>query len=225
MNDYLELIKQAALTKSIESEEITFYISEGSFKIITYLKNNIVHFVGETCSKMEIILAGKVTVERIDESGNLMTIAEFLSGEILGGNLLFSKNPHYPMTITAKQPTVILEINKDRLFQLFSDNHEFLKSYLEFVSDHAVILGDRIKHYVNKTIRESIMCYLDYERKKQNSNIIKLGITKKALAEKIGVQRTSLSRELAKMRNEGLIKFDAESIKILTCDDTVKGRS
>jgi len=38
MNDYLELIKQAALTKSIESEEITFYISEGSFKIITYLK-------------------------------------------------------------------------------------------------------------------------------------------------------------------------------------------
>ena len=219
MNDYLELIKQAALTKSIESEEITFYISEGSFKIITYLKNNIVHFVGETCSKMEIILAGKVTVERIDESGNLMTIAEFLSGEILGGNLLFSKNPHYPMTITAKQPTVILEINKDRLFQLFSDNHEFLKSYLEFVSDHATILGDRIKHYVNKTIRESVMCYLDYERRKQNSNNIKLGITKKVLAEKIGVQRTSLSRELAKMRDEGLINFDAESIEVLTCED------
>ena len=225
MNDYLELIKQAALTKSLASEEIIFYISEGSFRITTYCKNNIVHFVGETCSKMEIILAGKVTVERIDESGNLMTIAEFLSGEILGGNLLFSKNPHYPMTITAKQPTVILEINKDRLFQLFSDNHEFLKSYLEFVSDHATILGDRIKHYVNKTIRESIMCYLDYERKKQNSNIIKLGITKKALAEKIGVQRTSLSRELAKMRNEGLIKFDAESIEVLTCEDTVKAGS
>ena len=225
MNDYLELIKQAALTKSLASEEIIFYISEGSFRITTYCKNNIVHFVGETCSKLEIILAGKVAVERIDESGNLMTIAEFLSGEILGGNLLFSKNPHYPMTITAKQPTIILEINKDRLFQLFSDNHEFLKSYLEFVSDHAVILGDRIKHYVNKTIRESIMCYLDYERKKQNSNIIKLGITKKALAEKIGVQRTSLSRELAKMRDEGLIKFDAESIEVLTCEDTVKGRS
>ena len=225
MNDYLELIKQAALTKSIESEEITFYMSEGSFKIITYFKNNIVHFVGETCSKMEIILAGKVTVERIDASGNLMTIAEFLSGEILGGNLLFSKNPNYPMTITAKQPTVILEINKDRWFQLFSDNHEFLKSYLEFVSDHATILGDRIKHYVNKTIRESVMCYLDYERRKQNSNNIKLGITKKALAEKIGVQRTSLSRELAKMRDEGLINFDAESIEVLTCEDTVKAGS
>ena len=79
MNDYLELIKQAALTKSLASEEIIFYISEGSFRITTYCKNNIVHFVGETCSKLEIILAGKVAVERIDESGNLMTIAEFLN--------------------------------------------------------------------------------------------------------------------------------------------------
>jgi CRP-like cAMP-binding protein len=174
-----------------------------------------VHFSGEVCSKLEIILSGSVVVERIDESGNLMTVAEFLGDDILGGNLLFSKNPHYPMTITAKSPTVILEINRERLFQLFSDNHDFLKSYLEFVSDHAIILGDRIKHYVNRTIRESLLSYLDYESKKQNSKHIKLSITKKALAERIGVQRTSLSRELAKMRDEGLITFDMDSIELL----------
>lgn len=216
MNEYLELMKQSALIQSIALEDIEFYLSEGSFHTTSYCKNNIVHFVGENCSKLEIILEGKVVIEHIDASGNLMTIAEFISGDILGGNLLFSKNPHYPMTITTKQPTVILEINKDLLFQLFSDNHEFLKNYLEFVSDHATILGDRIKLYVNKTIRESIMSYLDYERRKQNSNHIKLNGSKKALAERIGVQRTSLSRELAKMREDGLIQFDAESIEILT---------
>jgi CRP/FNR family transcriptional regulator, dissimilatory nitrate respiration regulator len=59
------------------------------------------------------------------------------------------------------------------------------------------------------------MSYLDYERKMQNSNLIKLSITKKALAEKIGVQRTSLSRELAKMKKDGLILFDKNSITIL----------
>ena len=215
MKNYLREIKQVDLIKSIKSEEIELFLNEGSFKTTEYGKNNIVHFVGEVCSKLEIILSGKVVIERIDESGNLMTIAEFFSGDVLGGNLMFSKNPHYPMTVTTKQPTVILEINKTRLFQLFSDNHDFLKSYLEYVSDHTVILGDRIKHYVNRTIRESIMSYLDYELKKQNGNIIKLSITKKALAEKIGVQRTSLSRELAKMRDDGLIKFDIDSIELL----------
>ena len=215
MKNYLGAMKQVDLIKSIKSEEIELFLNEGSFKTTEYGKNNIVHFVGEVCSKLEIILSGKVVIERIDESGNLMTIAEFFSGDVLGGNLMFSKNPHYPMTATTKQPTVILEINKTRLFQLFSDNHDFLRSYLEYVSDHTVILGDRIKHYVNRTIRESIMSYLDYELKKQNGNTIKLGITKKALAEKIGVQRTSLSRELAKMRDEGLIKFDIDSIELL----------
>jgi CRP/FNR family transcriptional regulator, dissimilatory nitrate respiration regulator len=128
---------------------------------------------------------------------------------------MFSKNPYYPMTVTAKDATLILEINKTRLFQLFSDNHDFLKSYLEYVSDHTVILGDRIKHYVNRTIRESIISYLDCESKKQNSNIIKLNMTKKALAERIGVQRTSLSRELAKMREDGLIEYTPVSISLL----------
>ena len=215
MIKYLELIRQIDLIKSIEPQEIDLYLTEGSCKITQYGKNNIVHFVGEVCSKLEIILSGKVVIERIDESGNLMTIAEFFGGDVLGGNLMFSKNPYYPMTVTAKEATLILEINKDRLFSLFSDNHEFLKSYLEYVSDHTVILGDRIKHYVNRTIRESIVSYLDYECKKQNSNIIKLSMTKKALAERIGVQRTSLSRELAKMREDGLIEFTPVSISLL----------
>ena len=215
MKKYLELMRQFDLIKSIKPEEIESYLSEGSCNITEYGKNNIVHFVGEFCSKLEIILSGKVVIERIDESGNLMTIADFYGGDVLGGNLMFSKNPYYPMTVTAKDATLILEINKTRLFQLFSDNHDFLKSYLEYVSDHTVILGDRIKHYVNRTIRESIISYLDYERKKQNSNIIKLSMTKMALAERIGVQRTSLSRELAKMRDDGLIKFDIDSIELL----------
>ena len=215
MKKYLELMRQIDLIKSIKPEEIESYLSEGSCKITQYGKNNIVHFVGEVCSKLEIIFSGKVVIERIDESGNLMTIAEFFNGDVLGGNLMFSKNPYYPMTVTSKDATLILEINKNRLFSLFSDNHEFLKSYLEYVSDHTVILGDRIKHYVNRTIRESILSYLDYECKKQNSNIIKLNLTKKALAERIGVQRTSLSRELAKMREDGLIEFTPVSISLL----------
>ena len=119
------------------------------------------------------------------------------------------------MTVTTKQPSAILAISKPRLFQLFSEYPDFLKCYLEYVSDRTVILGDKIKYYVNRTIRKSILDYLAYERKKQNSNVIQLTITKKALAETLGVQRTSLSRELAKMRDDGLINFDAHSIELL----------
>jgi len=221
MKNYLGLLRQIDLVKSIDTNQLESLLQAKGNKVNTFEKNNIVHFVGEVCEKLEIILCGEVVVERIDESGNLMTIAEFLSGDILGGNLLFSKNPCYPMTVTAKKETIILEMSKIQLFDLFASSLDFLKSYLAYISDHSVILGDRITHYVNRTIRECIISYLDYESKKQESNTIKLGISKKALAERIGVQRTSLSRELARMRDEGLIGFDSDNIRILYTSDHV----
>jgi len=215
MENYLDLMKSSDLMSLINQEKIKQYLSEGSLKIGKYETENIVHFSGEICSKLEIILSGKVGIERIDEYGNLMTIVEFMNNDILGGNLLFSRNPYYQMTVTSKKPTIILEISKSLLMQLFSSNNKFLMIYLEYVSDHATILGDKIKHYIKRTIRESVISYLEQERKKQNSSIIKLNITKKALAERLGVQRTSLSRELAKMRDDGLINFDSISVELL----------
>lgn len=44
-------------------------------------------------------------------------------------------------------------------------------------------------------------------------------MSKKALADKIGVQRTSLSRELSRMRDDGLITFDAHYIERLAPKD------
>ncbi len=219
MKNYLGLLKQIDLMKSFNTNQLESLLQAKGNKVKSYEKNNIVHSVGDICENLEIILSGEVVVERIDESGKLMTIAEFFDGDILGGNLLFSKNPYYPMTVTAKKTTIILEISKKQLFDLFASSLDFLKSYLAYISDHSVILGDRIKHYVNRTIRECIISYLDYESKKQESITVKLGITKKALAERIGVQRTSLSRELAKMKAEGLIEFDSNSIKVQYTSD------
>ena len=211
----INLIKNTALIKFLSDEDILTNLKSGKFKVTSYKKSSVVHFDGERCSKLEIILFGKVAVDRIGESGDLLTISEFYNDDILGGNLLFSKNPYYPMTISTQLPTNILEIEREVLFELLCNNPIFLRTYLELTSDRAFILGDKIKHYINKTIRESIMSYLNYESKKQNSNHIKLNTTKKALAEKIGVQRTSLSRELAKMRDDGLILFDTDSITLL----------
>lgn len=216
MHKYDKFIQNTILLNHLSNETIVKNLNSGKFKIVSYNKNNIIHFEGEKCQKLEIILNGKVVVERIDESGKLLTISGFYKDDILGGNLLFSKKPYYPMTVSTRLPTVILEIDKDVLFELFCSNAIFLRTYLEFISDHASMLGDKIKNYANKTIRENIMSYLIYETKKQNSNHIKLNISKKALAEKMGVQRTSLSRELAKMKREGLILYDADSMTLLT---------
>lgn len=215
MENKINLINSTTLFKFFSPTEVRNNLNKGNFRIVSYQKNSVIHFDGDLCTKMEIILTGKVIINRIDEEGNLLTISEFYADDILGANTLFSQSPYYPMTVSAQLPTLILEINKDVLFELLCSNPTFLKAYLEFVSEHAFILGSKLKHSVNKTIRESIMGYLDAESKRQNSNCVKLNLTKKALAERIGAQRTSLSRELSKMKKDGLILFDKNTITLL----------
>ena len=62
------------------------------------------------------------------------------------------------------------------------------------------------------------MDYLKYEYHIQKSNIITINISKKDLAERLGIQRSSLSRELNKMRKDGLLEYDARTVTLKNID-------
>ena len=171
MDNYDSLIKEATLLQELKSEDIKKYLKNNEFKVQSYNRDTVIHIEGEPCTKLEIILSGEIVVERIDESGGLLTISEFLSNDILGGNLLFSQNPQLSNDdYIQNNHSVILEIDKELLFKLFCENPSFLRKYLEYVSDHSTILSFKLKSYVNRTIRENILSFLEHEKKKQNSN-------------------------------------------------------
>ncbi len=222
MEQFKQLPFNITLLKEIDEDDIRLYLENGQFKILSYNKNAVVHLENDLCDKLEIILSGQVVVDRLDESGGILTISEFFEDDILGGNLLFSRVPYYPMTITTKKATTILQIEKDVIFKHCRENGEFLRTFLEYISDHTKMLSFKLKQHVNRTIRERLMIYLQFESKKKKTNKIKLNMSKKELAERMGVQRTSLSRELAKMKKDCLIDFDTETITILSIDDKIK---
>ncbi len=71
---------------------------------------------------------------------------------------------------------------------------------------------------MERSLREKILSYLQVQVQRQGDGEIELMESKKALAERFGVQRTSLSRELKKMKDEGLIDYDTKGIQILKKD-------
>lgn len=212
--NYRDMLYTIPMLKVIDPELIEASIARGEILTKTYSEDEIIHFDGDQSKYMEIILEGEVTVERIDEKGHLMTVATFNTGNCLGANLLFSSNPYFPMTVSAKSQVMILCITKKKVFHLCTTNEKFLELFMRAISDHTILLGTKIKYYVNRTIRESITTYVLHESHRQKCDTIQLNCTKKALAERMGIQRTSLSRELQKMRNEGLIEFNEDSITL-----------
>lgn len=213
--DFIKLLANTDLFKCFSEDELTNIFNNGNYyNIKTYNKDSIIHFQNEICKSMDIILIGNIVIQKIDSEGNVLTINNFSGGDVIGENLLFSTNNKYPMTITTKSNAVILHIKKDLILKLCQTNYSFLKIFLESLSNKALMLTDKITSLSMKTIRQSIIDFLLYEHHIQDSTKIKLNMTKKELAEKIGAQRTSLSRELNKMKNDGLIDFNSKFIYI-----------
>lgn len=185
-----------------------------NYRIIQYNKGQIIHLQNEMCSTMDIVLEGRAAVQKIDENGGILTINVFSDGGILGANLLFSSENFYPMTVVSESQTVLLHISKELILELSQRNIHFMTSFMRAISDRTVLLTDKIDAISLKTIRQKILDYLRYEYSLQNSDILKMNISKKDLAERFGIQRTSLSRELNKMRKEGLLDYNAGTITI-----------
>lgn len=194
---------------------ISDYLASGMFQKKSYNKHEVIHFEGDPCSQIEIIMEGEIVIERIGLAGDLMTVNHFYPGDIIGANLIFSSSESYPMTITARKPTKVIIVSKDVLFELCNSYPTFLMQFIKVISDLSVLIGTKMKNRISRTIRQSIITYLNKQYELQDSLTIVLTLSKKSLAEMFGVSRTSLSRELQKMEAEGLITFDAKTIVIL----------
>ena len=218
MDNLFSILETVDLFNCFSSDELDKLFQNNLYHIRTYTKDSVVHLQNEKCENLDIILSGTVSVQKIDSNGDLLTICSFSAGEVMGENLLFSHRNFYPMTITAKCDAEILQIKKELILKLCQDNSKFLKGFLQSVSDKTLILTGKIKVLTLKTIRQCIIEFLLYEYHAQKSATIKLNMTKKELAEKIGVQRPSLSRELNKMRKDGLITYDPTQITIIDVD-------
>lgn len=213
----MQLIRQLALHplfRHLSSTEMEKLLATENQRLTNYARGVVIYLQNELCHTLDLILAGTITVQSIDKAGNILTVSEFERDELVGLNLLFSQRNFYPMTIIAKTEAAVLHIQKAAITDICMHNQDFLLQLLQHLSDRSVFLTDKIKLISTKSIRQLIVEFLTYEYYRQNSSIVMLPMSKKELAERFGIPRTSLARELRKMRQAGLIEYDRHHIRI-----------
>lgn len=223
IENYINVILSLNLFDGFSREQLTQLFRPSKYEIKKYDKGQIVHLQNEICRSMDIVLDGRLSVQKIDQDGNILKITVFSGGDILGANLIFSSSNSYPMTVVSETKSVVLHIYKELILELSQMNARFMVGLMTVISDKALVLTGKIDAISLKTIRQRICDFLKYEYHIQKDYIIKLEMTKKDLAERLGIQRTSLSRELNKMRKEGLLEYDARTIVIKNHDIISKG--
>lgn len=112
----------------------------------------------------------------------------------------------------------IMYIEKLDVISLLMLNPNILSSFLSVLSNRIIMLNQRISNLSQDTLNKKVSNFLLDEYKKQNTIYLTFPYTRKKMAELLNIPRPSLSRELTKMRQEGIINFNKNGIEILQID-------
>lgn len=215
---YKSNIQGCALFKQMSDEAIDHVIHAVETNIQQYEKGETIFDEGEQCEAIAIILDGKIELSTYFISGDVSNLITLNAGDIFGEAILFSPKDHYPISITSVSKSAVLYIPKSKLIELLEAHPVFLENYLRLLSQKLLFLNDKFKLLSLSTIRGKIAHVLIKLSKEQKSNIIQLPFSKEKMALHICTRRPSLSRELSKMKHEGLIDYEKSTIKILDMD-------
>ena len=214
MNVLSDNLKRCILYKDMEREDLSNFLNMSNYTIKKYPKGNVVVIEGSKCEELGILLEGLLEVQTLYPSGKLLTFVQLKPVETFGEAILFSKMNKFPATIEAIKDSKIMFIKKENLINCLTNCHKFMENFLELLSNKLLILNKKVKMLSLESIRKKIGSFLMEEYNKQGSNIIKVSLSRKEMAEHMGIQRPSLSRELIKMRDAGIIDFNREVIII-----------
>lgn len=215
----INALKSCILFEKFNEESLNSLLSDPYCSIRHYSKEEVVFFQMDKCEHLSVVIDGTIEIQQNNENGNTLVVTSLVKGNMFGESLLFGDKNSYPMDVVSKDNSTVLHINKAKVTSLLQDNQDFLVSLLKLLSNKAMLLSQKLRQVTSKSLKSMICEFLLSEYKKQNSLEIKLNMTKQALADRFGVQRPSLSRELIKMKNENIINFDRKTITILDIDE------
>lgn len=211
----IDKLKMCVLFKNVSEEKLEEIFEGINPKLETYSKNQTIATEGDKCTSIGIVMEGDVEIQKVYLSGKTVIVSTLEPGDIFGEVIVFSKMGMYPSTITAASNAKILFINKADIVKMCSLSIDVLNNFMELLSNKILMLNKKIKNLSFDTIREKICSYILDEYQKQKTKNIVLPFSRKDMADHLGVQRPSLSREFIKMKEEGLIDFNKNNVTIL----------
>ncbi len=94
-------------------------------------------------------------------------------------------------------------------------HEKLLRNYLGIVAEKGLVLHERIDCLLKPSLREKIMNYLLRVSREQQSRTFSIPMNRNEMADYLNIERSALSRELSRMKRDGLIDYHRDSFKLL----------
>ena len=209
--DVNECISKFKLTfKNVTDSEIEALFVDNAIKF--YKKGEYIIRHGDIINNIMILLDGCLCIQRDDYWGNRSIVNIVNIGEMFGEAYTAHDSKPILNDVTAIKDSSVIFLNIDKVLNICSSScqfHSYIVQNLYFaVSEKNQLLVQKLGYMSKRTTREKLISYLSDQAKIQDSNSFTIPMNRQQLADFLSVDRSAMSNELCKMRDEGLIVFN-----------------
>lgn len=211
MIQYLSVLKSTQLFFGLSEEEISSLLSCLNANLKHFKKGEYVFSQGERLGDVTILVEGSLHIQKDDYWGNRSILGQVAPGEMFGESYVAPQSTPLLHDVIATEDSAVMFFDVKRILTTCSSACRFhtlvVQNMFFAISEKNRALVQKIGHMSKRTTREKLLSYLSEQAKKQQSAQFTIPFNRQQLADFLSVDRSAMSGELCKLRDEGLLSF------------------
>lgn len=217
--EHFEDLKKTKIFRSATEFECQAMMFCFKTRFKTFLKNQHIVEQGQNMDDIVLIVKGGAIVESVDSLGDISVLRRLKSGDVYGVESAYFGEEVFKDSLIATEKTLVLFMNKHRVINPCENRcrrHDIVSKHLaQIVAESNLELLDKLTHMSKKTIRDKLMSYFNSLAKKEGTNYFEIPFNKTELAGYLSVDRSAMSTELTRMKEDGLIDFEKRQFRLI----------
>ena len=210
---------RSALFDGINVQDMEAMLGCIGYHVRSYKKGEIIAFEAETINHVGVVMEGAVDMLKEDVWGNRTMLIRSYPADIFGETFACGEDSLSVVTFAAAEDCKVLFLSFCRVMHTCTHACQFHQTLVEnmvrLIARKNRELMRKIEVVSKKTLREKILSYLSIQAQSQGKTTFEIPLGRVEWAEYLCADRSALTRELAKMRDEGIIDYQRNVFKIL----------
>jgi CRP-like cAMP-binding protein len=173
---------------------------------------------GDPFEGVGVVLSGQGDVIKENNAGERMIMTMLRPGDLFGEMAAFSGVGKWPATVVAHTDCSVMYVPSDKLTgqceKTCTGHRRLIINMLGILSKKALTLGKKLEFLSIRSVRGRIANFLLEHYKNSGQATFMLPMNRNEMADFLNITRPSLSREMSRMREEGILDFHRSSVRL-----------
>lgn len=222
----IKLIKNNELFSNFEDSEVNSIFDCLNGRILKCSRGRIVYAQDDEVSEIGIVLQGNAAKFITREDGRKEVVEILGEGEMFGEIDGYNPEKKAKYSVIAAEECTILYITISTIVRQCEKNCTFhqklLENTLQYMARRIHTMHKDAEYLKEKSMRVKIAKLIYEKYVEQDTLNVRLGINRNEMAEYLNVSRPSMSREMIRMREEGIFDFWKDHIDIKNLEALVE---